>query len=447
MLPEVIAAYAAFALLSGLVFLRARPAVAILVVVLGGWLLLPVGSYSDRAGEPGFPWWISGTALPTDMPVTKAWVVPVVALAWALLVDARRLRGLRPALADLPVVGLCLWPLAVATAPPGAMASAYLLGVWGASWLLARVWFADPEGRVLLLQGLALAGLACLPIALAETMRPAWLYGLFYEPHPFRFDGVERRFGYRPIGFLEHGNLYALWVSLGALAAVWLALGEAGRAQRLAWVGLALAVAALAVAAQGRGALLLAGLGVVLLLLWRLGPGRSLLLAGLGLAVAVAALHFSGVLPVERWVRGTEFGQRLLGMLREAGIGSVPWRAAQDLRSLGLIEAPLVGSGMWDWWRPAGTRPWGLWQVLVGQYGLVGAGLALTALLGPALWQLNRLRRTSAFAAPAAAIPLALIAVMAVIDGFLNAWMFLPALLAAGSLARDGPAVARPPAR
>ena len=89
---DVAMVYGAFALGSGLVFRWAQPPVAILIVVLGGWLLLPVGTYPEVAADVRFPWWISGVALPTDILLSKAWIAPVVALFWALLVDAGRLQ-------------------------------------------------------------------------------------------------------------------------------------------------------------------------------------------------------------------------------------------------------------------------------------------------------------------------------------------------------------------
>lgn len=434
----VLPAYAGYFALSGAVFFLLAPRPAILVVFLGGWLLLPVGVYPESVGEAGWPWWITGIPVPSEMLVTKGWITAVTALVWALLRDPGRARALRPLLLDVPVVLWCLWPLLTAGAghdPAPALASAYLFGVWGAPWLLGRIWFADAEGRIWLLRGMALSALACLPLALAEGVAPAWIYGVLYEPHPFRFDGVERPVGFRPIGMFEHGNQYGLWVGLGVVAAVWLALAGAPlRSGRAARWGLAVGCLALLVAAQSRGALVLAALGLGLVWLRRgraLGP--LLAVAG-GVVVLAVGLHVSGVLPLQRIARDTELGRAVLSAMGDLGMGTFSWRIGQDVRTLGLIwEAPLAGSGRWDWSHVEGTRPWGLWLLLAGQFGLVGAGLALAALLLPAL----RGWRAAGPGAPATV--LAIVVLLAVADGWLNAWLHAPALLAAGSIATPRP--------
>jgi hypothetical protein len=144
--------YAGFYMLAGLVFavLPVRP--AILVVVLGGWMLLPVAVYPESFQQGVFPWWITGVALPSDMLMSKAWVAPVTALVWAVLADRHRLRGLRAAPADLALLGFCLWPLlataslAVAAEPAAGVAALYLAGAWGGS-SLSNVTPGDKVGQ------------------------------------------------------------------------------------------------------------------------------------------------------------------------------------------------------------------------------------------------------------------------------------------------------------
>ena len=59
---------------------------------------------------------------------------------------------------------------------------------------------------------------------------PVCLPDLAYGPHPYQFEGAARLLGYRPLGFLEHGNQLGMWMAGSAVAATWLwASGAAAR--------------------------------------------------------------------------------------------------------------------------------------------------------------------------------------------------------------------------
>ena len=209
-----------------------RPRIAVLVVCLGGWLVLPVGTYPAGTLDAVFPYWITGAAVPSNMLLTKAWVAPVVALLGALTFDWRRLRQLRPNGFDLPVALWVSWPLAQAawlvhtnpSSPAGGVCSLYLAGTWGAPWLLGRLYCTSTTGQHRLVRGLTWSALACAPMALYEgAFGSGRWYAALYGPHPFRDDGAARYLGFRPVGWFEHGNQYGLWIALCALCAVWLA--------------------------------------------------------------------------------------------------------------------------------------------------------------------------------------------------------------------------------
>ena len=435
---NVIAAYVIFVPASALCFALLRFRTALLLVLIGGWWLLPVGRYEPV--DPGtiLPWWITGTALPSDMLLTKAWIAPLVAFAGAAWRGPQPLRSWRPTALDGLMIGWCLWPFADGfgrqSNPGAAIASLYVAGVWGLPWLIGRVWLSGMAGELALTRGLAVSALANLPVAVIEGARPAMLYGLLYGSHPYHLDGVARYVGYRPIGFLEHGNLYGLWAALAAFAAVWL-LRERRGPYGWCWTCLAVINVLVALASQSVGALILLALGLSLLALWRTRLFTPLVTLSAALLLVIGIAHMTGMLPIRRLAESPA-GVRILGQMRAIGRGSFLWRVSQDLKSLDTVAAyPMTGTVTWDWWRPNGTRPWGQPLLLIGQYGLVGFLLAWGALVGASAAAFMRLRKWGDRLGGEATLPLAIIVVLALLDATQNAFFFSPAIVAAGAIA------------
>ena len=434
---SIAAIYLGWAVATWAMFWRCRPAVAVLGSFLGGWILLPVGSYPAGSAEAVFPYWIIGLALPSDMLLTKAVAAPAAAFLGVVLFDRQALARLRPAWLDAPIVLWCLWPAvaaAFATEPRPAplLAIAYLAAAWGLPWLLGRLYFASPEGRLLLVKGLVLSALACLPFSLVEGALGPVVYDAVYETHPFRADGAVRYVGFRPLGFFEHGNQFGLWISLGALAALWLAISSG--AARWRWV--AATLLAMALAAQSVGAIALLALGAAGLSTF-VHVRPRLLAAGAAALIAIGgAVYLSGAIPFQAIAKDTSWGREIVNSIRGAGRGSFTWRIAQDQKLLAdAVARPVTGSAQWDWWRAKETRPWGLSLLIVGQFGLGGLLLALATLLGPALRIAWAAPRGGAWRPQGLPLLLASIAVLTVIDALLNAFLFFPAIVAAGSLA------------
>jgi hypothetical protein len=411
-------------------------------VLLGAWILLPVGHYPAGSAEAVFPFWITGLATPSDMLLTKAWIGPMTALLGAIAFDTKTMLSFRPRRADAPMLAWCAWPLAqplllVSSSQPSALVSAmYLFGCWGVPWLLARVYFCRPEGQWLMLRALTYSAVACLPFSLYEGVFGPDAYRVFFEPHPFRADGAERYFGFRPIGFFEHGNQFGIWVSMCALVAVWRAVVlPPGRYRHVA-MALAAVCVALAMAAQSVGALLLAGTGGALLWSSRFIRTRFVVFGMLAALTFAAVVYASGVIPINQIGKGTAWGQSVVNAFRSVGRGSFTWRISQDQKLLAEIKAhPVVGSAKWDWWREKNTRPWGLAMLLLGQFGLVGLTLCFGSVLWPALREAWRAPLASGWRLDAMPLLLAMIVGLTMLDALMNSFIFFPAVLIAGSLA------------
>jgi hypothetical protein len=420
-----------------LAFWRLPPRTAAFGVLLGGWLFAPVGLFPSGSADAVHPYWITGAAVPSDMLVHKAWIVPLAVLVGAAVFDLDRLRRIRPTWFDAPVAAWCLWPIVQGTwiegADPAPLTSAaYLAGTWGATWLIGRLYCTRHDDLLALARGLALSVIALLPFALVEGLLGLQTYGWWFGDHPFRNDGFERYFGWRPLGLFENGNQYGLWVSLCALVALW--LGFARNAQR-PWRAVALLALAVALAAQSVGALLLAGLGAVALaLLSRVRP-RALLVGAAALSLALALVYVSGAVPVVRIAKETAVGRAVVDTFKAVGRGSFTWRVARDQQALDQVQANLVtGSARWDWWREQQSRPWGLAMLLLGQFGLIGVLLAFGTLSAPAARVAWCAPRGDPLVDPALPLLMALVVMLALADALMNSFFFFPALAIAGGL-------------
>ena len=435
----------AFALLSWpfvalLAFKRMKPAQAALLTVLGGWLVLPVGIYPDGAHSSAFPYWLVGSAVPSDMLITKAWIAPASAMLAILLTDFRRLSSFKFSPLDLPMLAWCLWPLAQAvftseSKPDSLVASAYLIGAWGLPWLIGRMYFSDAKGQRLLITGLAWSGIACLPFALWEGLFGPDLYAVLYEAHPFAKDGSERYIGWRPIGFFENGNQYGLWVCLCALAAIWLWRSAETAQGNARWQWGAGIAVGMALVSQAVGALILLALGCVGMSLAATVQVKRFVIGALVVVLALSAVYLSGAAPITHWGKETAIGRKVVDGFKASGRGSLPWRISQDQKAIALVKPDAVlGRGTWDWWSILGTRPWGLALLVVGQFGVIGFLLAFGAVASPALKTMFNIKIENQWGHSGAPTVLAAIVLLALMDAVLNSFFFFPALMVAAAL-------------
>jgi len=351
------------------------------ICLLGGWVLLPPAIYPALSSD-GFPFWLLGGSLPSDVLINKAWVAPLCTGAASLLFDARRWRHIPVNVWDAFLGAFCLWPLLQEAligdaSPEGWISSLHLAGTWALPWLLGRLYLRSRQDVIGFATVFAGAMLLLLPIAIVEGVSAMRVHSLLFGEHPFASDGVDRYLGYRPMALFEHGNQYGLWCAASAVAATWLV--RQGRLHP----ALAIVLVAMTVASQSAGAIGLMLLGV-LALGW---TGSFAFLARYGVwaflaAVVIAALLVSGLIPLRAFVEQTGPGQALLDAIRSTGRGSFAWRVSQDLKAAPILrEALLLGHGQWDWFRPINSRPWGFPLLVLGQFGLIGLALLLLPLL------------------------------------------------------------------
>ena len=417
------------------IFRRYSPRTAILINFLGGWAILPGARYAPSPDD--FAYWVLGVCLPTTYLITKATVTGIAALGGSLLFCRKDWSAFRPELCDLPMLLWCCVPLLSAathwnTLSEGIFGTIYQTLAWGVPWVLGRIYFSDNDSLLLFAKACVIAGICYLPICVLEFFTGPQLYALVYGYEPYRLVGAERYFGFRPIGFLEDGNQLGIWMAGAALLASSLAFHRLARTilgLQTRWVALALAGATLL--CQSVGSILLFICLLPFNLLKRRAGARAAIVV-----VVLALMLCAAFLAVEHAsLRSIAQNNRLVRTfvytLERFGRHSLAWRLARDESHLAVaLRKPLLGYGQWDWWRSGDTRPWSLWLLIFGMYGVVGLAAFGAILVVPVLrtvWPARTDQDSTGFHIRLALSGLIL---MVAFDNLLNGAMILPYLLA-----------------
>jgi hypothetical protein len=184
---------------------------AVLFSVIGGWLFLPMAGY-DLPGLPPFDKYTS------------------ISLGLSLggwLSGQRMKAGFKWTAYDLPLIVCCLSPIPTAlTNNLGlytGIAGVYeQVMVWGIPYLAGRIYFRARKALWDLCLGIVVGGMIYSLLCLYEIRMSPRLninfYGFFQ--HDWR---QHRRYGgWRPIIFMQHGIMVAVWMAAATTAAFWL---------------------------------------------------------------------------------------------------------------------------------------------------------------------------------------------------------------------------------
>jgi hypothetical protein len=359
--------------------------VAIVANFLGGWAILPGADFSPT--RAAFPYWILPVCLPSTDFVTKATVLGITAIAGMFFFHRAEIRKLEPGAMDLAFLWLCFAPIFSGVAnhlspSTGVFGAAYLFFAWIVPFYLGRFYFYDLDSLLLLTRAVALAGMAYIPICLVELFSGPQIYSSLYGYQPFQWIGAQRYFGFRPVGLLEDGNQLGIWMASAAcvaLADFVLQTRMTVLNIQLKWV--ALPLVAVTLMCQSIGSVLSLGVMFLLILLCKRFPLRITLTALLCGILSFASLQLLHLVHWRELGRSNRVVQSIANGLSQVGRRSFGWRLARDESQASVIRRkPLFGSGKWDWWRSGGVRPWDIWMLVEGMYGIVGV-LALALLL------------------------------------------------------------------
>lgn len=400
---------------------------AALLAFLGGWMFLPDAGFQLQY----FPEY------------NKATATCVGIFAAALVFDVDRFQRLRFSWIDLFPLVLSVVPFLSSLSNglgiyDGMSAMTQAIATWAFPYFVGRLYFSDLEGARALIVGFFVAGLVYLPFCIWEMRMSPNLHFHVYGFNPSAFIQSYRGGGYRPVVFMRHGLMTAMFISMSTLCGC--ALWFSG-ARKTFWglpifffVGASALVAMLSRSA-GALALLLVGIGALLFM-------RHLKSAVP--VVAIALLVFGYVV-----IRGGGLwdGQELIGMAEgvfgSERAGSLETRVINENALAAKARQQIVlGWGGWgrnrvkDEFGQDASITDGLWVIIFGTNGAVGIAAFLGTMLVPAVALVSRIPpRFWMHPSAAAATVAALICCLWAADCIPNA-MFNPIyMVMAGGLA------------
>ena len=452
-----------FALLGWMVvsvalFAKFSPRRAILISFIGGWLFLPVASIQIYGIVPD---------------LTKNTAILASVLGGMLLFDRARFLRFRPTWLDAPMFVWVLSPFMSSITNglgvyDGLSAVLENLLAWGIPYWLGRIYFFEMDALRDLTRGIFLGGLVYVPLCWFEIFfgpqLHLWVYGTSLGDigQAFRFGG------WRPIVFMKHGLMTALWMTTASVCGSVLLLSDAltapavissrasekPRPHNLRFLApLEMTLQTFARGGQWRSAV------AVLLLIATTFALKSvnawiLLVCALGLVLVstrfTRAWLLWGAASVGLgyiFVRATGLWDGFaLGMLvyefAPGKSGSVLYRFVNEMQIAARAQLqPLWGWGRWGRAFVAGPGglevliPDSLWIGALGQQGFVGlVALVGILLLPPLLWSARVSPAQWLSKRIASVTACALVVLVFAFDSFANAMLIPVYMLAAGGV-------------
>ena len=408
-----------------LLFVVLPPQRAVVVGVVGGWLLLPP----------------TGIALP-GLPDYNKIMAPVVGVTLATLIfQPNRLLAFRLKWFDLPALLWSSCPLVSSLANglgvyDGLSASFGITNSWAVPYLIGRLYFGNKEGMRELAVGIAIGGIIWVVPCLFEIRMSPILLSTVYGIS--RFEGT-RLGSWRPFVFFSTGLELGMWMTASSLTAVWLwrcgSVKHLGHYSLGTWFLPILLITTFFCRATGALVLLIAGL----MILWLCTRyGSKLLFCAL---LLVPPVYY--VIRIPNLWSGSELIGFIDNYINKERSQSLGYRIEmENLLTRKAMVQPVFGWGGWgrslvyDEHTGRDISPTdGMWIIFLGCYGCVGL-LAWTTmmLLPPWLFVLRFPVRQWRDPTVAPMAALATLIGLYVVDCLVNGFMNLSYVLACGGL-------------
>lgn len=406
-----------------LLFTRLQARHAVIAGFLISWMFLPQYTYTIT-GIPNY---------------SKISAMTYGIMLGTLLFNRSAFSGFRPHVLDLPMALWCCIPFLTSLsnglgAYDGISVTVGRLTMWGLPYFIGRLYFYDRKSLTELAFGIFLGGLVYIPFCLFEVVMSPRLHRIVYGFHPHEFGQAKRGGGWRPVVFMQHGLMTAMW-----MVTAWLSGYQLWRSGWLSarfpqWKGV-----------WGPAV----GLLLVTVILCKSTGALGLLLMGLAVlhathlirtALPMYALLLLPVLYVLTRGAGLWDGQNLIEAVSRIAsperTGSLSYRLDnENILAEKAKERVWLGWGEWgrsfvrDEEGKAISVPDGLWILAFGKNGAIGLASLLALLLVPPFLFLRRYPPAHWRAPPVAAITaLPLLMGLFTIDSLFND-MFNPLIL------------------
>lgn len=189
-----------------LFFHRLKPQLAASVSFCAAWMFLP---------EAKFP--LKG--LPDLTKITVSCIGIVMA---SYVFDSKRLESFRVSAVDLPIMLWCSSPLLSSLANglgayDGISESMYQSFTWGLPYFVSRMYFNNLEGLEILGKTVFWGGIIYIPLCVIEMVMSPQLHRITYGFHQHSFLQTIKGNGFRPMVYMEHGLMVAMWMVTASL--------------------------------------------------------------------------------------------------------------------------------------------------------------------------------------------------------------------------------------
>jgi uncharacterized membrane protein YhaH (DUF805 family) len=312
---------------------------------------------------------------------------------------------------------------------------------WGIPYLAGRIYFNSAKTLRDLCLGVVIGGLIYVPLCLYEIRMSPQLSNIFYDFFPHDWSQHKRYGGYRPIVFMQHGLMVALWMAVSASAAFW--LWRSGKIRNVKGIPMPFIVAALVITCilcKSANGWFFLTIGCGSYYIFRFVRSRTVFLMIILLIPIYIGLRTTNTLSSDN-------------MQSVAAIFVAPERVSsfgvrlyqEDVLTVEAFKRPLLGWGGWDRGRPKDSETDlaiidhldSLWILTFNKYGLVGLSSLFSSLVfGP--WLVLRNKRAKDIQENLRVIffVLSIVVVCFTIDCLVNSMVFPIYILISGALVR-----------
>lgn len=364
-----------------LVFALLPPRRAALLCFLAAWMFLPCGGYEIKF----FPEYNKTTATCTGI------------LLATLIFDTGRITRFRPNGLDVFAVITCVVPFLSSLSNgfgvyDGLSSMVGTTMNWVFPYIVGRLYFTDLRSMRELITGLFLAGLVYMPFCLWEIRMSPNLHYYIYGFQPSSFIMTYRGGGYRPMVFMLHGLMLALFMGFTALSGfgLWFSGAKKSFAGLPVWL-FVLALVLTTLLCKSAGALILFFAGILSLLVIKHLKTSLPVIVLACTAIAYVTIRGSGL-----W-GGTELIDLTSAVLGPQRAGSLEVRIVNETALAARARQKLLlGWGGWgdnrivdEHGRDTSITD-GWWIILFGIRGIPGLVGFMGMVLGPALMLAKR---------------------------------------------------------